>query len=104
MTDFVKSELRTPRPRASSPADPAEWVVTEDGYVFGKGDRVFNYYDGEWVYVREDPAETPGGWFWCSLEPDSPASAALLNSVRVSAFDPNEGLVYDPHEGWRKPQ
>jgi len=87
MTELKKSELRTPRPRASSPTDPAEWVVTEDGYVFGKGDRVYNYYDGEWVYVREDPAQTDGGWFWCSRRPGGPGGI-LLNSVRVSALEP----------------
>lgn len=87
MTELVKAGRLTPRPRPSSPSDPSEWAVTEDGYVFGKGDRVYNYYDGEWVYVREDPAQTDSGWFWCSREPDGPAST-LLNSVRVSAHEP----------------
>lgn len=86
-----KVDTRTPRPRASSPSDPEEWTVTEDGYRFGKGDRVYNYYDGEWVWVREDPASTPDGWFWCSIAPPEemgPASV-LLNCVRVSAHEPD---------------
>lgn len=66
-----------PIPRASSPKDPSEWTITEDGYRFGKGDRVFNYYDCEWVVVAEDPAETCDGWFR--------TDGGILNSVRVCA-------------------
>jgi len=86
-TELVKIRYN-PQTRASSPTDPVEWTITEDGYLFGKGDRVWNYYDGEWVYVREDPAQTDTGWFYCSIEPDGPASI-LLNSVRVSAVRPS---------------
>lgn len=78
---------KNPAPRASSLDDPNEWTITEDGYRFGKGDRVYNYYDGEWVYVREDPSETFGGWFHVSREPDGRA-VSTLNSVRVSAHEP----------------
>lgn len=67
-------------PRASSPKDPGEWTITEDGYRFGEGDRVFNYYDGCWVTVLEDPAATHDGWFR--------TTGGSLNSVRVAAKDP----------------
>ena len=73
------SELSS-RPRASSPKDPAEWDITEDGWRFAKGDRVYNYYDCVWVTVLEDPKTSYSGWF--------DTTGGSLNSVRVAAQKP----------------
>jgi hypothetical protein len=78
-----------PQTRASSPSDPAEWTITEDGYRFGKNDRVYNYYDGEWVVVMEDPAGTFDGWFLVRREHFTSVGGYYLNSVRVSAHPPS---------------
>lgn len=75
--------IRTnPAPRASSPADPDEFTITEDGYRFEVGDRLFNYYDGKWGVVGEIDAQ---GWF-TFFQDDG--SSATLNSVRVAGRRP----------------
>jgi hypothetical protein len=79
----------SPRPRASSPTDPAEWRITEDGYLFGEGDRVWDYYDGRWVTVLEDPAATRDGWF--QVSGDGGRASGSLNSVRVASGPPEDG-------------
>lgn len=82
MTETELERVRyNPATRASSPTDPIEWSITEDGYRFGVGDRVYNYYDGEWVTVIEEPNEYDG-WFDCRRED---GRLINLNSVRISA-------------------
>lgn len=75
-----------PAPRASSPTDPNEWTITEDGFRFGVGHRLWDYYDGRWVICDEDPAATHDGWFWVISEETGGRSS--INSVRVSARKP----------------
>lgn len=70
----------SPRPRPSTPADPTEWDITEDGFRFRKGDRVYNYLDGVWVTVLEDPSSAHLGWF--------KTTRGTLNCTRVFARVP----------------
>lgn len=78
---------QNPRPRASShPNNPEEWDITEDGFRFTKGDRLYNYYDGEWVIVLEDPTTTE----WFDTLRDDGHRGAILNSVRVASRNPAE--------------
>jgi hypothetical protein len=90
VTELVQVR-RNPAARASSVEDPNEWTITEDGFRFGKGDLVFNYYDCEWVVVDEDPTETHGGWFRTRrpnpvrVGHEQSDRGPLLNSIRVSA-------------------
>lgn len=76
-------------PRQSSPTLPDEWTITEDGYRFGRGDRVYNYYDGFWVTVLDDPADPEkdyrNGWFDAVSDDGRHVS---LNCARVSAEVP----------------
>jgi len=76
---------KNPATRASSPTDPNEWTITEDGYRFGVGDRVYDYYDGRWITVTEDPASTYNGWFDAATDE---GRSVTINSVRVSAHEP----------------
>lgn len=70
------------RPRPSSPTDPAEFTVTEDGHPFKEGDRLYNYYDCKWGVVGEIDRQ---GWF--TFRHDD-GTSATLNSVRVSKQEP----------------
>lgn len=76
-----------PQPRASSPTDPNEWTITEDGFRFGVGDRVYNYYDGEWVIVLTEPDDR--GWFNVRREGFPASGGYSLNSVRIAANMPS---------------
>lgn len=60
-------------------------ILTEDGVIVRKGDRVFNYYDLKWGVVAEDP--DPTGWFDVAHED---GTKALLNGARISTYDPRE--------------
>ncbi len=81
----MKQVRVSPLARESSPTDPAEWYITEDGYEFGVGDHVYNYYDGEWGVVMTDPALNRG---WFDFRPDGTFGMTSLNSVRIASKEP----------------
>ena len=62
-----------------------EWYTTEDGYPFAEGDRLYNYYDGEWVIVGKMAYE---GWFDTYRDIDMTQRGATLNSIRMSKHKP----------------
>lgn len=69
--------------------DNPEWWVTEDGYKFEVGDRLFDYYDCQWVIVMSEPKATNLGWFDVHKEgAENPKSTYTTNSVRVSKNTP----------------
>ena len=74
--------MRRPRPSslpALSNGEPnPEWFITEDGHPFAVGDRLYNYYDGEWGTVTSEP-DSYSGWFTSDA-----GRSTTLNSVRVS--------------------
>ena len=63
-----------------------QWLITEDGYDFKVGDRLFNYYDGEWGTVVSEPREWDG---WFDFQPEGVTWSKTLNSVRVSKKQPS---------------
>lgn len=73
-------------PRASSTDDRNEWNITEDGFRFGIGDIVFDYYDCRWVTIKGDPTGEGDPWAngWFDLE-----ESGTLNSTRVVATPPS---------------
>ena len=76
---FEKEHIREPNP---------QWWITEDGFPFQKGDRVYNYYDGEWGTVENDPGEDDRfGWF--DFRPEGSTFTKPLNSVRISSKEPS---------------
>lgn len=77
--------MSSPRPRESSPTNPAEWSETEDGFPFKVGDRLFNYYDGKWGVVAEESRADAGGWFYFDHED---GTRVMLNCVRVAKNEP----------------
>jgi hypothetical protein len=64
-----------------------QWWITEDGYEFKVGDRVFNYYDCWWGIVEDEP-RMPDGWFHLRKE-GSEGRGSSYNSVRISKFPPS---------------
>jgi hypothetical protein len=77
-------EVHGPRDaRCSQCPDPT--TEDESRTPIVKGLRCFNYYDGEWGVVLDDPDDR--GWF----HHGPPGShGTLLNGVRVSMYDPKE--------------
>jgi len=57
-------------------------IITADGRVVHKGDRVFNYYDREWGVILTDPASD--GWFYFQPEGVTMRPKSL-NGERISA-------------------
>lgn len=77
------------RPRPSSLQDhPQEQRITEDGFEFKDGDRLFNYYDCKWgIVVDRDPAiYRDKEWFTFEHED---GTRTTLNAVRVSKNAPS---------------
>ena len=65
-----------------------EWFITEDGYEFTVGDRVFNYYDCWWGIVLDEP-RMPDGWFHLRREERTDDTfGSSYNSVRISKYPP----------------
>jgi hypothetical protein len=62
-----------------------EWWIAENGVEFKVGDRVYNYYDCEWVTVISEPEPEGMGWF--SVKNDN-GRRYTLNSVRISTRKP----------------
>lgn len=58
-------------------------IITEDGQKVAKGDRVFNYYDGIWGVIIDDPDSE--GWF--RLRQDNGATKSL-NGSRICTYEP----------------
>lgn len=58
-------------------------ILTEDGQVVRKGDRVFNYYDVKWGVIAENPDRD--GWFRVDHED---GTHATLNGPRICSYQP----------------
>jgi hypothetical protein len=82
--------MERPRPSSIPPLEDGspnpEWLITEDGHSFQVGDRLYNYYDGKWGTVVNEPGHH--GWF--DFKQDD-GSVTILNSVRVSKNPPTGG-------------
>ena len=72
--------------RPSSPRDPSEWHITEDGHHFNEGDRLYNYYDCKWGVISGE-ISSYDGWFQFTHDD---GTITYLNCVRVSTIDPKE--------------
>jgi hypothetical protein len=67
-------------------------VKTADGRLVTEGDRVFNYYDGEWGTVGRVGSD---GWFDHIREDGT--RGALLNGERVCVVIPPGNPFYRSH-------
>lgn len=59
-------------------------IVTADHVTVTVGDRVFNYYDGEWGHIVSAPERD--GWF--DFQPEGTRERRLLNGERIAAQEP----------------
>jgi hypothetical protein len=60
-------------------------IETADGQLVSKNDRVYNYYDGWWGVIKEDPDNE--GWFWCEEEGGG-GRGKQLNGERIATYRP----------------
>jgi len=57
-------------------------IRTADGVTVHNGDRVWNYYDLQWVTIVEEPDNE--GWFYVR---DDNGGLKTLNGERISAVE-----------------